>query len=128
MSIHSPTPTGESFTALVEQVVFSDPDPRVQRLKARWEETQREVQELFEGACREQYEYRLKVRHGEGAADAESLARHDLALIRPMFAEEREQRLWQLWQDIHRQVGEVRQQLRDEKAEASGPEASSTNS
>ena len=128
MTTHSPTPTGESLTVLVERVVFSDPDPRVQRLKARWQEIQREVRELFEEACREQLEYRLKVRRGEGAADAEALAQHDLTLIRPMLAEEREQRLWLLWQDIYRQVGEVLQQVRDDQAETPGLEASSTNS
>lgn len=128
MPTNSPTPIGESLTALLEQVVFSDPDPRVQRLKARWEEIQREVRELFEGACRDQHEYRLKVRRGEGEADAEALAQRDLALIRPMLVEEREQRLGLLWQDIYRKVGEVLRQLHDVRSETPGSDASSAKS
>ena len=128
MPTNSPTPIGESLTALLEQVVFSDPDPRVQRLKARWEEIQREVRELFEGACRDQHEYRLDYHHTCGTADAETHALRDLALIRPMLVEEREQRLCLLWQDIYRKVGEVLQQLHDEKSESPGPDASSANS
>ena len=127
MPTNSPTPIGDSLTALLEQVVFSVPDHRVQRLKARWEEIQCEVRELFEVACREQHEYRLKYHRGCGAADADTRAIHDLALILPMLVEKREQRLCLLWQGIYRKVGAVLQQLRDEKAELRGPEASSTN-
>lgn len=107
MSTNSPTPIGETLEALLEQVVFSDPDPRVQRLKARWEEIRREVQELFESACRDQHEYRLNYHRVCGTADAETHALRDLALIRPMLVEEREQRLCLLWQDIYRKVGEA---------------------
>ncbi len=83
--------TGPSLTVLLEQHVFADPDPNVQRLKARWEEVQREVQELFETACQEQHEYRFKYHRGCGTADAAQAAVRDLVLIRPMLAEEREQ-------------------------------------
>lgn len=128
MPTNSPTPIGESLTALLEQVVFSDPDPRVQRLKARWEEIQREVRELFESACRDQHEYRLDYHRTCGTADAETHALRDLALIRPMLVEEREQRLGLLWQDVYRKVGEVLRELHDEKQETPGTDASSANS
>lgn len=107
MPTQSPTPTGETLGELLEQVVFSDPDPRVQRLKERWEQTKVEVQQLFESACREQHEGRLKYHRGCGASDAEARALRDLALIRPMLIEEREQRLWILWQQVYRKVGQV---------------------
>lgn len=116
MSTPSPSPTGESLGVLLEQVVFSDPDPRVQRLKEQWEQIKVEVQQLFESACRDQHDYRLKYHRGCGAVDAATLALRDLALIRPMLIEEREQRLCLLWQDIYRKVGQVLAH----KAEASG--------
>ena len=79
----------------------------MQRLKSRWEEIRREVQELFESACREQHEYRLEYHRACGTTDAEAQAARDLALIRPMLVEEREQRLGLLWQDIYRKVGDA---------------------
>lgn len=116
MSTPNRPSTGPTLTELLEQIVFADPDPNVQRLKARWEEVQREVQELFETACRDQHEYRPKHHRGCGTPDAEQAALRDLALIRPMLVEEREQRLTLLWQDVYRQVGQVL----DRKA-AAGP-------
>lgn len=127
MPTNSPIPNGEFLDEVLEATVFSDPDPRVQRQKARWEKIQREVRELFEGECRKQHEYRLDYHRTCGAADAVTQALRDLALIRPMLVEKREQRLCLLWQDIYRKVAAVLQQLRDEKAELLGPEASSTN-
>lgn len=118
MSTTSPTPTGPSLEALLEQIVFADPDPQVQRLKVRWEETQREVQALFETACREQHELRLDYHRTCAAPDAETLALHDLALIRPMLVEEREQRLCLIWQDIYRQVSQVLADKTDPDADA----------
>lgn len=107
MSTPTPTPTGLTIGQILEQVVFSDPDPRVQQLRRQWEEVQREVQALFETACRDQHAYRLRYHRGCGTPDAATQALRDLALIRPMLAEEREQRLSLLWQDIYRKVGRV---------------------
>jgi hypothetical protein len=107
MSTPNTPSTGPTLTELLEQIVFADPDPNVQRLKARWEEVQREVQELFESACRDQHESRLKHHRGCRTPDADAAALRDLALIRPMLAEERDRRLCLLWQDIYRRVGRV---------------------
>jgi hypothetical protein len=113
MTTHTPT-TGPSLTARLEQIVFADPDPRVQQLKARWEEIQREVQALFEAACRDQHDYRLKHHRGCGTPDADAAALRDLALLRPMLVEEREQRLALLWQGVYRQVGQVLAEKQDD--------------
>lgn len=113
MSTPNPPSTGPTLTELLEQIVFADPDPNVQRLKVRWEEVQREVQALFETACREQHEYRLKYHRGCGTPDADAAALRDLALVRPMLVEEREQRLALLWQDIYRRVGQVLAEKQD---------------
>jgi hypothetical protein len=108
-----PHTTGETLEDLLERVTFED--PATHRIREEWEETKREVQALFEHACTEQYQLRLDFHRTCGDPDAEELARREAALIRPMLAEEREQRLALVWSQILRRVEAV---LADKAAEA----------
>jgi hypothetical protein len=53
MTENDPTP-GETLEEMLERVIFTDPVTR--RLRDEWGATKREVQHLFESACRERYE------------------------------------------------------------------------
>lgn len=105
MTDPTPNTTGESMEQLLERVTFED--PATHRLRDQWEETRREVQALFEKGCTEEYERRLDYYRICGEPDAVERARREAALIRPMLAEEREQRLALVWADILRRVQAV---------------------
>ncbi|MCI0703390.1 MAG: hypothetical protein L0241_20110 [Planctomycetia bacterium] len=97
--------TGENLEELLERIIFAD--PVTHRIREEWKATKREAQELFERACREQYEVRLDYHRTCAVPNAEELAAQDAALIRPMLEEEKEQRLALLWMQILRRVNDV---------------------
>lgn len=105
MTDHTPNTTGESLEQLIERVTFAD--PVTHPLRERWEATRREVQALFETAFAEEYERRLDYYRTCGENDADERARREAALIRPLLAEEREQRLALVWAEILRRVRAV---------------------
>ena len=57
MTNPDPTPIGETLEQILERAIFADPVTHL--LRDEWEATKRDVQELFEKACREQYEVQL---------------------------------------------------------------------
>lgn len=105
MTNPTPNTTGttlEQLAAEIERITFAD--PVTHRLRDQWEETKREVRALFDKACTEEYERRLDYYRTCGEPDAQERAKREAALIRPMLAEEREQRLAMVWADILRRV------------------------
>lgn len=84
---------GPTIEQLLEQTVFADPDPRVQRLRQLWEGHKAEAADLFARADRENYEHRLRYHETCGAAEPEVLARAEASALRQLLVEEREQRL-----------------------------------
>ena len=105
MTTHNPPTTGETLEQMIERITFED--PVTHRIREEWEETKREVQDLFERACAEQYEMRLDYHRTCAAPDAEEQARREESLIRPMLAEERERRLVLVWSEILRRIRAV---------------------
>lgn len=112
MTEHELTPIGETLEQVLERAIFMD--PVTHRIRDEWEETKREVQALFITACAEEYERRLNFYHTCGESDAQERARRETALIRPLLAEEREQRLALVWARILQRVQAV---LADKAAE-----------
>lgn len=107
MTTPTPHTTGETLEQLLDRVVFENPDPRVQRLKAIWENAKREAEDLFERASAEQYEDRLDCYRTCGESNAEELAQRDAGLLRLLLREEKEKRLTAIWTDILRRVEAV---------------------
>ncbi len=113
----SPHPLGKSLVELLEEVTFSDPDPRIQNLKERWAEWQRLEQEAFERVCKERYDYALNFHQICRTPNPEDVAREEVRLCRPMWEEELNARLTQLWQEITRRVNAVLEDIKDESTE-----------
>ncbi|HYH68661.1 MAG TPA: hypothetical protein VD866_28470 [Urbifossiella sp.] len=113
MTDHPTHTTGETLTQMLEGTIFAD--PVTHRIRGEWEETKREVQALFDKACTEEYERRLGYYRTCAEPDAEARARRAAALIRPLLAEEREQRLALVWARVLQRVEAV---LADKAAEA----------
>lgn len=100
----TPAPIGPTLERLVEDAVFSDPDPRVRRLRAEWEETKRQEMEVYEWVCREQYETRLEYHRLCATPDPEVAARREADLVTPLFKEELDLRLAEQWVLVLRKV------------------------
>lgn len=99
--------TGLTIEQLLEQTVFADPDPRVQRLRQLWEGHKAEAADLFARADRENYEHCLRYHEACGAAQPEVLARAEASALRQLLVEERERRLQGIWEDTLARVNEV---------------------
>ena len=113
MTDHPKHTTGETLEQMLEGVIFAD--PVTHRIRGEWEETNREVQALFETACTEEYERRLDYYRTCAEPDADERAMREASLIRPLLAEEREQRLALVWARVLQRVEAV---LADKAAEA----------
>jgi hypothetical protein len=108
--------TGENLEQLLERIIFED--PATHRLRDEWEESKRTEQAVFERVCHEEYERRLKDQQIGQTLNPEETARRETNLCAILFREEREGRLWVIWQDILRRVRAV---LADKKvAESEG--------
>ncbi len=119
MTENDPTPgAGETLEEMLERVIFAD--PVTHRLRDEWEATKREVQQLFEKACREQYEEQLESHQICRAPNAEEQARAKASALRIFLIEERDRRLASIWADILRRVEAV---LGDKEAQTEAPGA-----
>ena len=87
----------EPIGQIIENALFASSDPCVQRLRKQWEQTKREVNELFETCCREHYESRLQYHRSCQELAPALLAANDLTLFRVGLAQEREERLAGIW-------------------------------
>lgn len=105
-------PTGESLEELLERVIFTD--PATHPLRDEWEQAKRTEQTVFDRVCREEYEHRLEYHRICQTPDPEETARRETNLCAILFREERDGRLWIIWQDVVRRVNAV---LANRKAE-----------
>jgi hypothetical protein len=105
MTNPDPTPIGETLEQILERAIFAD--PVTHRLRDEWEATKRDVQELFENACRAQHEEQLAYHQTYHTPNAEEQARVDASALRIFLIEERDRRLALVWADILRRVEAV---------------------
>ena len=97
----------ESLDDLLEGVVFADTDPRIQRLKAIWEEAKAEAEGLLEKASEEEYAQRKERYEIEQDPDPDGRALRETNLVRHLLREEGDKRLQTIWDDITRRVDEL---------------------
>lgn len=98
---------GPSVDAIIESVTFSDPDPRIQKLRTQWIATRRELQAVLEKSVREHYEDRLQHHRTCQELAPALLAENETRLFRHGLEEERNETLGQIWFDIGRQIQEI---------------------
>jgi hypothetical protein len=110
-----PAHIGDTLEELMEQIIFADPDPAIQRLKQQWEESKIETQKLFERVCQEQYELRRTYHRICREPNPEELASNDLTMLRPVLEEEREERLTKIWGEVLRKVEGILEERKDEE-------------
>lgn len=109
-------PIGPIIETLLEDALFADPDPRVQRLRRMWEDSKRETQALFEKCDRENYEGCLDYHRTCGNPDAESAAKGEAWALRQLLIEEREERLGVMFSDVQMRLCRVLEDIEAERA------------
>lgn len=92
---------------MLEGVIFGDPDPAVQSLKAEWAEAKRREQEEYERVCRLEYEGRLIYHQLLRTPDAEDVAPAEASACRILFMEERDRKLDAIWNETAAKVKAV---------------------
>ena len=107
MSDHTPNTTGPTLEQLLEDAVFADPDPRIQRLKALWEETKAEAARLFQAGCDEYLRQCREYHAAQQTPDGEEVARAEASALRQLLIEQREARLTAIWNETLTQVNAV---------------------
>jgi len=119
MTDDNPKPTrGETLEELIERVSFAD--PVTHKIRAEWEATKREVEDLFQRACSEKYEDRLTYHLICETPDPEQQAKADVSALRILLMEERDRRLAGNWEDILRRVKAVLDAKPDRDGESTG--------
>lgn len=105
MPTDHPHTTGPTLEELLDRITFSD--PATHPIRDEWERTKGEEQATFERVCREQYEQRLEYHRTCQTPDAETAARREAALLRPMLQGELDARLAERWVIVLRKVQAV---------------------
>jgi hypothetical protein len=100
-------PIGPTLEKLLEDTIFADPDPRIQRLRGIWEEAKREAKDLLAKACEENYRTRLDYHRTCGELHPETLAKADAGVLKQLALEDYDRRLASIWEDVYRRVSEV---------------------
>lgn len=102
---------------LLEQAVIGNPDERIQKLKAEWEEAQKTERAVFERVCTEEYDRRLDYHRICQTPAPEGEARREVILCRPLWQEELDERLNLIWSGIVSRVSRVMEGIVDERRE-----------
>ena len=100
-----------TIDAVIDQVIFSDPDPRVQKLKEEWEAEQRREREAFERVCREEYDRRLDYHRICQTRNPATEARKEVNLCKPVWEVELKERLGIIWSGVVMRVAQVLEDL-----------------
>ena len=97
-------PESQTLEQLLEETIFADQDPRVQRLKSDWEQAKAKAAAVLQWNYNEQLAECRRCHVARDTPDAESVALAEAGALRQLLIEERDARLATIWSATLAQV------------------------